>query len=344
MFNKIYEFFKKILKENYKTLIFTIVFCLIATYPVPYYIYTSGGISDLNDKIEIENGYIQNGSYNLSYVTEIEGNILTYLAGRVIPSWDIVEMSDYQISSTENIEDIAIRDRLSLLQANQTAIMLAYEKAGKPITINKTNLYIVYLAEYFESTKEVKIGDLLIKIDKQEIESFEELVKYIDSKEIGDYIELELLRGKETITTQVKINDIDGKKATGIAIYKIYDYEVTPKIKFKFTIRESGASAGLMTTLAIYDALIEEDLTNGLKIAGTGTISDDGTVGEIGGVKYKLKGAETKNADLFFVPVGNNYEECLKLKEEKKYDIEIVPVETFDDAISYLKKIKNEKE
>ena len=36
-----------------------------------------------------------------------------------------------------------------------------------------------------------------------------------------------------------------------------------------------------MLTLAIYDKLTKGDLTNGLKIVGTGTISSDGTVGEM---------------------------------------------------------------
>ena len=43
--------------------------------------------------------------------------------------------------------------------------------------------------------------------------------------------------------------------------------------------------------LMIYNALTEQDLTNGKKIVGTGTIERDGSVGVIGGVKYKIMGA-----------------------------------------------------
>ena len=98
-----------------------------------------------------------------------------------------------------------------------------------------------------------------------------------------------------------------------------------------------------MTTLAIYDSLIEEDLTHGLKIAGTGTISIDGTVGDIGGVKYKVGGAEIGGAKIFFVPSGENYEDAIKVKKEKNYKIEIVEVKTIDDAINYLKNYKEEE-
>ena len=93
----------------------------------------------------------------------------------------------------------------------------------------------------------------------------------------------------------------------------------------------------VIMALAIYNKLIKEDITKGLTIVGTGTIDEYGNIGTIGGVKYKLKNAEAENADLFLVPKGENYEEALKIKEEKKYKIKIVPVETFEDAVNYVK-------
>ena len=59
---------------------------------------------------------------------------------------------------------------------------------------------------------------------------------------------------------------------------------------------------------------------------------------------YKLSGAVAGDADIFLVPSGENYEECIKLKKEKGYDIEIVEIKTFDDAIEYLENLKNKKE
>ena len=59
-------------------------------------------------------------------------------------------------------------------------------------------------------------------------------------------------------------------------------------------------------------------------------------VGEIGGVKYKLMGAVSSKADIFFVP-KENYKEALDTKNKYKYDIEIVEVGTLEEAIKYLK-------
>ena len=94
-----------------------------------------------------------------------------------------------------------------------------------------------------------------------------------------------------------------------------------------------------MTALSIYNNLIKEDITKGLTIVGTGTIDINGNVGVIGGVSYKLKSAEKENADLFFVPKGENYKEAIKIKKEKNYNIKIVGISTFDEAISYLKQV-----
>ena len=50
-----------------------------------------------------------------------------------------------------------------------------------------------------------------------------------------------------------------------------------------------------MVFYIVYDnAITEYDITKGLMIAGTGTIDSVGNVGEIGGVTYKLAGAEKK--------------------------------------------------
>ena len=92
-----------------------------------------------------------------------------------------------------------------------------------------------------------------------------------------------------------------------------------------------------MLTLTIYNAITGDDIIKGRNISGTGTISSDGSVGEIDGVKYKIMGAVKNNMDLVFVP-SPNYEEALDVKEKYNYDIEIVKVDTFKEAVEYLKK------
>ena len=347
MSNKKKSSFKNVLFEvfrnNYKIIIVLLIACIVLMYPVPYYIFTSGGITDLSNRFEIEDAYEQKGSYNLSYVNQRNGTVFSYLLSRFFSDWELVKMENYQISEEESFEEVLTRDKLSLLQANQTALYVAYQKAGKEPIVNKTDFYVVATYDFLTSDTKIRIGDILKKVDDIEIKEFDDISKYIDTKEDGDYVTLTLLRGEETIEAKTRVNKIDDSKLLGLLFYKIMDLEVNPKIEFSFSANESGSSAGLMTTLAIYDSLIEEDLTHGLKIAGTGTISIDGTVGDIGGVKYKVGGAEIGGAKIFFVPSGENYEDAIKVKKEKNYKIEIVEVKTIDDAINYLKNYKEEE-
>ena len=125
----------------------------------------------------------------------------------------------------------------------------------------------------------------------------------------------------------------------GIILVTINEYKTNPKIKVNIDDNESGSSGGLVMALAIYNSLIEEDITKGLTIVGTGTIDEEGNIGTIGGVKYKLKNAESEKADLFLVPKGDNYKEAIKIKKEKNYNIKIIPIGTFDEAIEFLKNI-----
>ena len=112
-------------------------------------------------------------------------------------------------------------------------------------------------------------------------------------------------------------------------------------VTFKFKDNESGSSGGLMMALSIYNQLTDFDLTNGLKIAGTGTISEDGSVGEISGIKYKIVGAGENDADIFLVP-KENYIEAKEVKKINGYKMQLVSVETFSDAIKFLTEYKKQ--
>ncbi|MCE2526428.1 MAG: PDZ domain-containing protein, partial [Actinomycetia bacterium] len=93
-----------------------------------------------------------------------------------------------------------------------------------------------------------------------------------------------------------------------------------------------GPSAGMNYTQAEIDLKDEGNLTDGRVVAGTGTISMDGSVGAIGGIRQKLVAAEAAGADVVLVP-KDNYAEATTAP----VDVEIVAVESISDAVSYLR-------
>src|SRR5208282_5475548 len=63
-----------------------------------------------------------------------------------------------------------------------------------------------------------------------------------------------------------------------------------------------GPSAGLAFTLGLIQELDAADLTGGRKVAATGTMSIDGSVGDVGGVAQKTIAVGGAGASVFFVP------------------------------------------
>jgi len=335
--NKIYVEMKKFIKENYLVLLFGIVFMATILYPLPYYIYTGGGTINVKDKIHIENKETK-GDFNLCYVEQINANIPTFLLSKLLSNWDSVSKEEVSLNDKEDIKDIYKRDKIYLEEANQNAIFVAYKKAGKSVNILDKHLYIIYLEE--DSDTDLKIGDDILEIDGSKIDSLTDISKILDSYEVGSKLNIKVKRNGKEMMKYAIVHEKDGRKLIGIALTSIYDYEVDPKITFTFSNSESGPSGGFMVTLAIYNQLIDSDISNGLKIAGTGTIDIEGNVGSIGGVKYKLKGAVDSKSDIFLVPAGENYEEAIKYQKKYHYDIKIIGISTFEEAIEKLESMK----
>lgn len=111
-----------------------------------------------------------------------------------------------------------------------------------------------------------------------------------------------------------------------------------------------------MFTLEIYNQLVDEDLTKGYNVAGTGEMLLDGTVGRIGGAAFKVVAAANDDMDIFFVPddltdeqrkehpqLQSNYEEAVEAAKSLDTDMDIVPVKTVQDALDYLSDLSVKK-
>ncbi len=340
MLNKLYDKTKENFLKNLRFIITLILLTIIFTIQFPYTIDAPGGYINVTDRIELDNDYESDGSFNMAYVAEITATIPTLFYAWLNPKWDISKNEDI-LMENDTIEDLLFRNKLALQEANNNAIMVAYDKAGYDYTINSEKYYVAYIDENAKTN--LKVGDLITSIDDISINSKQEIQEIIEEKNVGDKITFKVKNEEKEYEKYANIIQIEGAKKIGVAIYEILDLETTPTINIKNDESESGPSGGLMTSLAIYNALIQEDLTGGHKIVGTGTIERDGTVGSIGGVKYKLLGAIKNKAKVFIIPNGENYEEAMQLKKDNNYNIEIVGVSSFDDAIKFLKEYNARK-
>ena len=92
-----------------------------------------------------------------------------------------------------------------------------------------------------------------------------------------------------------------------------------------------GPSGGMIFTLAVIELLTKENLLEGRSVAGTGTITEDGTIGGIGGIEEKLVAAQRAGVDLFLAPQEN----CSELSSIPE-GITVAAVGTLDAAVAAL--------
>jgi Lon-like protease len=334
--NKIYVKFINYIKENYKSLIFYFVILVVMLYPLPYYIYTSGGINNINNKINIDQTYHKKGSINYTFVNEISSTIPLVLLSYIIPDWNVVKMDDMK-EDYEDVDIIKYRDRMILEESLQNATVIAYRKAEKQIELLNPRHYLIYISN--NAITNLKIKDEILEVNGSKINNINDYSKIISDSNIGDNIRIKVKYNNKLEYKNIKVINENNKKMTGIYFITLYDMRTIPNISLQYGSNEFGSSSGLMLALGIYNNLINYNITKGLKIAGTGTIESDGSVGEIGSVYYKLKAAVNNKADIFFVPSGNNYKKALKYQKKYKYQIKIVAVKTFDEALNYLNEL-----
>ena len=92
-----------------------------------------------------------------------------------------------------------------------------------------------------------------------------------------------------------------------------------------------GPSAGLAFALDVLEKL-GRDVDRGHKIAATGEIFLNGSIGPIGGIKQKTIGARKAGVDAFLVPAGENSRDAHKYA----HGLRIIPVKSFQQALHAL--------
>jgi len=146
-------------------------------------------------------------------------------------------------------------------------------------------------------------GDVITALDGGEVETADALRARLQEVPPGDVAQVAVERGDEEVVVPVPTEEAeDGRTVLGVLL----DPEV--EVPFQVDIRIDdigGPSAGMVFALGLVDLLTPGALTGGLHVAGTGTVSAEGEVGPIGGVRQKLVGAARAGAEVFLAPEAN---------------------------------------
>jgi PDZ domain-containing protein len=309
---------------------------------IPYYTLSPGPVYDTSDFITVEDGYVsQEGELLFLTVSLKEANIFEYAAGSLDER--------VTISARENVrptgvspEDLRRESLDAMEQSKQNATFVALTQLGYEVTFIGTGAIVIETVPDAAADGVLLPGDIIIEVDGKTVAFRSDILDQLEDLDVGDDVVFVVERPVDDSATEYTDEEV------GLELGSHADDPTKPMIGILLGNNEpiiefpvevvidsqniGGPSAGLMFTLQIMDQLTEDEITKGHRIAGTGTIRRDGTVGSIGGIRQKVFGAIGSGATAILVPDAN-FDTAAEAAGD---DIVVVRVVDIDDAVAFL--------
>ena len=224
-------------------------------------------------------------------------------------------------------------DRLDMRLSQQVATAVALRALGYDVRIKENGVRVALVYGQTHAAGKLRPDDVIVAADHKRVRSTLDLHTIIARHKVGDVVPVTFIRNgaKHTIAVTTSADPYDDTRAViGFQPQPSLDLKVPFQIKFDLG-DVGGPSAGLAFALQILEER-GRDVDHGYKVAATGVIAPDGSVGPIGGVKQKTIGARQAHVDIFLVPAGDNYREARKYA----HGLRIIPVKTFQQALRSL--------
>jgi Lon-like protease len=306
--------------------------------PIPiFFAYLPGPVQDIEGLVTVTGASTYSSEGSL-YLTTVSVDTEVTFAEWVVALIDSTEqiVSRESVTGGESLDELRRQQREEMTDSKESAEIVALGALGIA-TPEGDGARIDGLVPDTPAAQRLREGDVITGIDGEEISTLCDVGRAVGAHEPGESVRVTVLRDGDTqsLTLEAAENpNSPGRAFLGIAMTPDFDFDSGLQVGFK-TGRIAGPSAGLMFSLALYDQLTPDDLTGGRKIAGTGTINCDGSVGPIGGIRQKVAGAEEQGAEVFISPLANAAD-----ARSVADDIEIVEVDSFYDALDYLSAIE----
>jgi PDZ domain-containing protein len=283
--------------------------------------------------------YPTEGALDFTTIRDLGGpgdrlNVWELLWGAVDPGSEVFDEADIYPPGVTG-KQVEEESAAQMVDSQQEAIAAAMRALGKPVTERVT---IASVAKDAPSASLLRAGDVVVAADGQKVDGAEALRDAVQAHEPGETVALTLDRKGTTVEVDARTRGSDGRTTVGVFLGREFDFPFPVQIEAG---RVGGPSAGMMFALGIYDTLTPGALTGGKQVAGTGTISAEGEVGPIGGIRQKVVGARDGGAKWFLAPAAN----CDDLAREGAVPdgLRVVRVERLAQAIDAVEAIAADK-
>jgi PDZ domain-containing protein len=218
--------------------------------------------------------------------------------------------------------------------SQQVAAAVALRAAGKKVVMRAVGVRVTAVFPGLPAFGKLEPGDMVVAVDGTPAPTVNDLRRLVGAHRAGDVVALTVRRGKQTLVKKMKTVSAgegeDRRTVVGISTEQALDIHLPLQVRINAG-SVGGPSAGVAFALDVMEEL-GRDVVHGHKVAATGEIFADGSIGPIGGIKQKTIGARAAHVDAFLVPAGDNAREARKYA----HGLRIIPVDTFPQALRAL--------
>jgi Lon-like protease len=224
-------------------------------------------------------------------------------------------------------------DLEDMQRSQQIAAAVALKAAGKKVVLRSTGALIDAVEAGLPADGKLDPDDVIVAVNGTTVHNERDVFNVMAKQRIGSVVRFTIHRGNQTLLVPIKTvaSPTPPKRAVvGVLLETAVDVHLPIPVRIDAG-NVGGPSAGLAFALEVL-AKLKKGVLHGHRVAATGEIFPDGSVGPIGGIKQKTIGAREAGVDVFLVPAGENARDA-----EKDADgLRIVPVKTFPQALHAL--------
>ncbi len=220
-----------------------------------------------------------------------------------------------------------------MARSQDIAAAVALRAAGYKVRARPDGAIVAYVYPGAPASGKLLPTDIVVGVDGHPVRTPVDLRRAISSRRPGTTVRLRVRSAKGLRV--VAIRTIADPSNPGRALIGIIPQQAA-RISFPFPVSidtgdVGGPSAGLAFALEVIEKL-GHDVDRGYKVAATGEIFLDGSVGPIGGIRQKVQAARESGVDILLAPAGENAETARKYAGH----VRVIPVETFAQALRAL--------
>jgi PDZ domain-containing protein len=224
-------------------------------------------------------------------------------------------------------------DLQDMRNSQQVAAAVALRAAGKRVVVRAIGAKVTGVEPGMPAVGKLEPDDVITAIDGVRVKGPHDVFAQMIKHHVGATVAFTVIRGTRTLVERMTTVAKRGAKRpfVGISVDPAVDIHLPIAVRIDAG-GVGGPSAGLAFALDILQEL-GHNVVHGHKIAATGEILPDGSVGAIGGIKQKTIGAREAGVDAFLVPVAGD-----NARDARRYahGLRIIPVESFPQALRAL--------